>query len=179
MSFASARQYVEQLKESVFRCGSIDPEDRHDVPARFDESRSTWVIVRGFPELEDLFEADPVVSRPFELTNGGSMRLQVRIREITVKMQHVVEVVSYRLSLVDIPENPNQIESLRFDKPQGQPRGRGWDEELQDNPEHPHAHLHINFRSPGGNECRMPTAPVSPMLLLLAFDHWYCTTCRI
>ncbi|MFH1919682.1 MAG: hypothetical protein ABIP48_07365 [Planctomycetota bacterium] len=175
-TIASARQYVEQLKARVFRCSSIAPEDRITLPSRFDETRSTWVVLRGFDAPEELFGNDPAVFSPLELTHGGSMSLHVRVREIQTQRSRAVEVVTYRLALVGIPDNPNNIQSLRFDKPEGLPRGRGWDEELGDNPEHPHAHVHFNFFPPGDNDCRMPTASVCPILLLSAFDYWYYTT---
>jgi len=176
MKIASARQYVNQLKASVSRCASIAPKDRLTVPARFDETGHTWVVVRGFDGSEELFGNDPAVPCPFELINGGKMRLSVQIRETGKTRRPTVEVVSYRLLWVDIPNNPNDIESLRYDKPESQRRGAGWDEDLQDNPQHPHAHVHLNFLPPGANDCRMPTASVCPILLLRAFDHWYYTT---
>ena len=173
-AIASAREYVEQLKARVSRCASITPADRTTVPAKFDASRSTWVVTRGFDAPEELFGDDPAVGSPFELAYGGQMSLQVRVRETRRRSSSSVEVVAYRMSLVDIPDNRNSIQSLRFDKPDGQPRGAGWDEELQDNPQHPHAHVHFNFLKE--NDCRLPTASVCPLLLLSAFDYWYYTT---
>jgi hypothetical protein len=173
-AIASAREYVEKLKARVSCCASITPGDRITVPVRFDSSRSTWVVTRGYDAPEELFGDDPAVGRPFELTYGGQMSLQVRVREGLKRRSSTVEVVAYRLSLVGIPDNPNSIRSLRFDKPDGQPRGAGWDEALQDNPQHPHAHVHFNFLDE--NDCRLPTASVCPLLLLSAFDYWYYTT---
>lgn len=175
----SARQYVQHFKAMVSRCASIDPEDRLTLPCKHDETGSTWVVIRGLDARGQLFGDDQVVSHPFMLVFGGRMSLHVRVRDKAPRnRQPTVEVVSYRLSLVEIPDNPNGIQSLRFDKPEGQPQGAGWDEDLQDNPQHPHAHVHFNFLPPGDNDCRLPTASVCPLLLLSAFDHWYYATFR-
>jgi hypothetical protein len=175
-AIASAREYVEQLKARVSRCASITPADRATVPAKFDTNRSTWVVTRGFDGPEELFGDDPAVVTPFKLTCGGQMSLKVRVRERRHRPPATVEVVDYRLRLIGIPDNPNSIRSLRFDKREGQHRGAGWDDELQDNPQHPHAHVHFNFLD--DNDCRLPTASICPLLLLTAFDYWYCTTFR-
>jgi hypothetical protein len=175
-AIASAREYVEQLKARVLRCASITPADRPTVPAKFDTSRNTWVVTRGFDAPEELFADDPAVGSPFELAYGGQLSLRVRVRERRRRHSSLVEVVAYQLSLVDIPSDRNSIRSLRFDKPDGQPRGAGWDDELQDNPRHPHAHVHFNFLD--DNDCRLPTASICPLLLFTAFDYWYCTTFR-
>ena len=175
-AIASAREYVDELRARVSGCASITPADRITVPARLDESRSTWIVTRGFDAPEELFGDDPAVVSPFELAYGGKMSLQVRIRETRRRGLSSVEVAAYRLSLVDMPDNPNSIRSLRFDKADGQRRGAGWDEKLEDNPQHPHAHVHFNFLD--DNDCRLPTASICPLLLLTAFDYWYCTTFR-
>lgn len=178
MTIASARQYVESLKVRVSRCASIDPEDRLTLPCRFDETKRVGVIVRGFDAAEQLFGDDPTVSVPFRLVFGGRLSLHVRVREMPTRrtQRPAIEVAAYRFSLLDVPNNPNSVRSLRFDKPDGQPRGTGWDEELQDNPEHPHAHVHLNFLD--DNDCRLPTASVCPLLLLSALDYWYYTMFR-
>ena len=174
----SAREYVQRLKANISRCASIVPDDRVTVPSRFDEDRRTWIIVRGFDAPQELFAIDPVVSHPFELIEGGCVKVEVRVREVRRNGLRVAEVASYQLTFLEIPENRNNIQCLRYDQPAGQPRGAGWDEDLQDNPCHPRAHLHVNFLPPGDNNCRMPTGPICPILLLRAFDHWYYTTFR-
>lgn len=88
-----------------------------------------------------------------------------------------MEVVAYRVALFDLPSNDNRIESLRFDQSEGRPGWHGWDDVIDDNPEHPWAHMHINFHlTPDANDFRMPTGRVCPILLLLTIDHWYLRT---
>lgn len=172
-----ARQYVSMLKAHVAQCACIAPEERTRVPARPSEDGNLWIVVRGLRGLGELFMDDPDVAAPFQLTFGGAMELEVRIRERRVGNRARAEVAAYRFLVQDLPDNPNSLRCFRYDKSEGQPRGVGWENELGDNPQHPWAHLHVNFAATSeANHCRMPTAPVCPLLLLRAFDYWYCTT---
>jgi hypothetical protein len=100
----------------------------------------------------------------------------VRIREAGTKSRPEVEIEAYRITVEGLAENPNGIHAFRYDKTQGLPQGQGWDGDLKDNPQHPHCHLHLNYRVHGANDLRLPTGAVSPVLLLAAFDHWYYST---
>lgn len=167
--------YIQLLQARVGQCASIEPDDRV-VPAKPDPKRDVWIIRRGRTFSGDqLFENDNQAQQPFQLVQGGRLEFYVRIRER--RPGPSMEVVAYRIALFDLPENDNRIESLRFDQSEGQPRRGGWDEEIGDNPEHPWAHMHLNFHlTPDANDCRMPTGRVCPILLLRTIDHWYFTT---
>ena len=167
----TAQQFVQLLAARVGQCASIDPEDR-TIPVKYDVGRSVWVFRRG--SEDPLFQDDEKSRNPLALIQGGRIELYIRIRELK---QRTAEVVAYRLAFFNLPGNANQITSLRYDQGQGYPKGQGWDDVLADNPEHPHAHLHMNFHSSEEtNHCRLPTGPVCPILLLRSFDHWYYST---
>ena len=173
----SAREYVERLLTHLRCCASIEPEQRTSLPHRFDEKGNAWIVVRGFDAFKELFQDDSEVANPFELIHGGQLRLQVRVRELARTGKRLTEITAYCLSILDLSSNPNNVQCLRFDKPEGQPRGDGWEQELGDNPRHPWAHLHVNFVAGiAANDCRLPTGPLCPILLLRAFDYWYCST---
>ena len=177
MSTASnAREYAERLVACISRCASIDPQQRTMLPRKFDERKGTWILTRGFDAFSEIFQNDPEVGNPYDLVCGGQLKLAVRVREIGTGRSLSVDVATYRLSILGLGNNPNDLQCLRFDKPEGQPRGDGWDEELGDNPQHPWSHLHINFAATRANDCRIPVGPVCPILLIRAFDHWYCST---
>ncbi len=108
------------------------------------------------------------------MREGGQIEFYLCLRQPDKSSE--AEIVRYRLAFLDLPENPNKIGSLRYDYSTGQGHGSGWDEELGDNPEHPQAHVHINFIGDDStaNNCRMPTGQVCPILILRAFDYWYC-----
>jgi len=180
MSIASnAREYAERLVACLGCCASIDPQQRTTLPHKFDERRGAWILTRGFDAFSEIFQNDPEVSNPYELIYGGQLKLEVRVRESGTRRRPAVDVAAYQLSILGLSENPNGLECLRFDKTQGQPRGDGWDDDLGDNPQHPWSHLHINFVArEGANDCRIPVGPVCPILLISAFDHWYCSTFR-
>lgn len=166
--------YVQLLHASVGRCASIDPEDRV-LPSKRDATGAIWVFRRdGSSSVNQLFANDNQANQPFQLVKGGRLEFYVRIRK---RPGPRMEVVAYRVALLDLPENDNRIESMRFDRSDGKPGGDGWDDEICDNPQHPWAHMHINFHlTLGSNDCRMPTGRVCPILLLRTIDHWYYTT---
>jgi len=169
----NARHYMDLLKAAVARCSAIDPEERLTLPAkRFLGRTDDWVAVRGTDRERSLFGADPKAGVPFQLVDGGSLAIWVRVGTSGSS----AEVVAYSFTLQRLRTNPNRVDCLRYDMPEGQPRGPGWDEQLQDNPQHPHAHLHLNFMESDGNDLRLPTGRVSPLLFLRAFDYWYCST---
>ena len=174
----NAVDYFHRLQSAIEGCKSIAPEDRA-FSHRKDASKRIWLVVRGFEVPQSLFGADPLAAKPFGLVRGGALRFRVQIREERAKHATTgVEVVEYRFHVdgLDKDGNPNQVECFRYDRPAGQRRGLGWDADLDDNPEHPHGHLHINFLVPDANELRMPTGVVCPILLIKAFDYWYYTT---
>ena len=72
--------------------------------------------------------------------------------------------------------NGIRIYVFRYDKTAGLPKEKGWNDDLRDNPQHPHCHLHLNYDVTGANDLRLPTGSVSPILLMAAFDHWYHST---
>jgi len=173
----SVHEYVQLFKAYVSRCGAIPAEDRSSIVAKPVKRRNIWLIARGISGDKGLAEMDPVASSPFELIHGGRLALEVRVREIRQRASRATEVIAYRFSCSELPRNPNGIECLRYDKPEAQRRGGDWDKELGDNPRHPWAHLHVNFAtSTTANDSRLPTGRVCPILLLRAFDFWYCST---
>ena len=184
----SAHEYVQLFKANVARCVAIPAEERANLLARRLRRQNIWLIARGTDGTKELVEQDPAASSPFELVRGGRLSLEVRVGETGKgrgKSSPAVEVVEYRFSFLDLPTNDNSIRCLRFDKPQGQHRGDGWEEhrgdgwedELGDNPRHPWSHLHINFAaSEAANDYHLPTGPVCPILLLRAFNLWYFST---
>ena len=178
MSTASnAREYAKRLVACLGRCASIDPQQRTMLPRKFDERKSTWILTRGFSAFSEIFQNDPEVGNPYELIHGGLLKLEVRVRDTGTKQSPAFDVAAYQLSILDLGDNPNDLRCFRFDKPQSQRRGDGWDDELDDNPQHPKSHLHINFTaSEAANNCRIPVAPVCHILLFSAFDYWYCST---
>ncbi len=183
MSYPSnTREYVQRFMASLLCCEAIPSEDRAKVLSKPVHGQNDWLIARGTYRNSLLAEEDPVVAEPFELINGGRLALKVRLREIGQGRSQRVDVVAYEFSILGLPQNPNGLQCLRYDKPEGQPRGDGWDDDLGDNPHHPWAHLHINFAPEPAdlkaNELRLPTGSVCPALLLRAFDYWYCTTIK-
>ena len=176
----NAHEYVRWFQANVSLCAAIPAEERVNLLARPLRQRDMWLIARGTDEARELVEENPAARSPFELVRGGRLSLAVRVEETGKSRQKsspTIEVVKYSLRFLDLPTNDNSIRCLRFDKPEGQPRGGGWEDELGDNPQHPWAHLHVNFAaSEAANECRMPTGSVCPILLLRTFDHWYCST---
>jgi hypothetical protein len=135
-------------------------------------------VGRGFEFPKPLFADDPLVGQPLTLVSGGILRFRAQIREVKEKYSLRVEVEEYRMCVeeLDTEGNPNRMECFRYDRPAKPPQGHGWDDDLDDNPQHPHGHLHINFASTGANDLRMPTGLVCPILLIKAFDYWYYET---
>ncbi len=174
---SSANDYVRKLKAHVARCSCIAPDDRAVLPARPLPDDRGVIVVRGLSEFGGLFAQDPVVVSPFGLVRGGTLRLAVRVRNVHRGKNSGVEILSYCVVAANLPENDGDIRSLRYDRPEGQPRGLGWEPDLNDNPQHPWAHIHVNFHQGGAaNDCRLPTGLVCPVVLLRAFDSWYCST---
>ena len=122
--------------------------------------------------MERELTRDPVARHPLEFIEGGRLELYVRVRSLGAD---TLEIVSYRITLFDLPDNVNGVKTLRFDRPEGKPGREGWDNDLNDNPQHPWSHLHVNFHD-RGNEFRMPTADVNPLLVIRSIDHWYYRT---
>jgi len=172
----SAQEYLQRLKAGVSSCAAIDPGDRVRLPAKRIDTSNAWFVARGLDAENRLFPDDPEAHSPFNLIRGGALRLQVRVREIREGGLRRVEVEAYRFCVEGLPPNPNIVRCLRYDKSQGLPKGTGWDDCLRDNPQHPHAHMHVNFREPDANDLRLPTGSVCPLLLLSAFGFWYLST---
>jgi len=171
----TTRGYAQQLVVTIGKCASIARPDRDDVPRRPIADGSTWVIARGFTERELASWPDAAVP-PFRLIYGGVLHLYLRMRQVGTRSRPEVEIDAYRIKVENLADNPNGIGALRYDKTPGLTRGQGWDDDLQDNPQHPLCHLHLNYRVRGANDLRLPTGHVSPLLLLAAFDHWYYST---
>jgi hypothetical protein len=173
----SARSYIDLLCSSIQRCSSIADTDR-TIPVRAVTGSRAFLLCRGVcgGGAAGLFEGDAVASRSIQLARGGTIDLFLRLRELDSQR---IEVASYNVVFRSLPSsgNPNSLHSLRYDKAGGKPRGLGWDDDLADNPQHPWAHLHINFDVSGtANDCRMATASTCPILIIKAFDHWYYST---
>jgi hypothetical protein len=169
-------RYIQQLEATIWNCTSINRDDRTDIPRQRFAHGSTCLIRRGFSGGRMGSWSDSSPMRPFRLIHGGELSLYLRIRQVGTRSHPRVEVDAYRMEVVDLGKNPSGIDALRYDKPEGLPKGPGWDDDLQDNRQHPHCHLHLNFRVEGANDLRLPTGHVSPLLLLAAFDHWYYST---
>ncbi len=164
------KSFIQMLQARVGGFRSLSQDDRN-VPAK-QEKPGKWIIHRG-SNADKLFAENPQAQEPLSLVNGGTLELYLRIAR---KDEHT-EIVSYRIAVQKLPANDNEIVSLRYDKSAGKPGGHGWEDDLDDNPEHPWAHLHVNFdRTLTANNCRLPTGEVSPIVLLAAFDHWYFAT---
>jgi hypothetical protein len=172
----NAREYVQRLIAAISKCACIDTNDR-SVPTRSDEGHTEYFIVRGFDVPGKMFANDLSAGSPFTLVRGGKLKFRAHIREIhnraATEVQVVVQGYSFQVDGLDTDGNPNRVGCFRYDRPAGQPRGDGWENDLGDNPRHPHAHLHINYLTLGANDLRMPTGFVPPLLLFKAFDHWY------
>ena len=175
-----ASDYIYLLEAKIKECASIVQDDRV-LPHTYDKTRSQWFIQRGGLMDKDttLFKdqkASQKASQAMALCENGQIEFRLCFRERAKTRE--IEIVNYRLSFLNLPDNPNNIQSLRYDYSTGQQRGPGWDDELGDNPEHPQAHLHINFTGNDrtANNLRMPTGQVGPILILRAFDYWYGET---
>lgn len=169
-SGTAAKRFVQMFSACVSTCATLDPEDRV-VATRHDISRRVWIIGRGLNhDRSSLFLDDPSARRPIQLIRGGEVTLYVSIRETG----NQAVIASYRFGIINLPDNSNDIKSLRYDRSEGHPSGIGWVDELDDNPHHPWGHLHVNFASSqDANDLRLPTGNLNPILLLRAFDHWY------
>lgn len=167
-----ARRYIQSIQACISTCSSIHKDDQR-VATRNDVSRKLWIVGRGINRSGlAVFGEDPATTKSMRLVSGGELDLFINILE--GRDGH--EIVSYRIAVTHLPANPNDIQSLRYDRSEGRPNNDGWDDAIQDNPKHPWAHLHINFTGPGeANACRMPTGKIEPLLFLRAFDHWYCS----
>ena len=168
--------YLQQLDATIWNCSSISRDDRSDIPRQRVAHGSTCLISRGFSGGRMGAWSDSSAMRPFRLICGGELSLYLRIRQVGTGSDARVEIDAYRMQVVDLGTNHAGIDAIRYDKPERLPKGPGWDKDLQDNPQHPHCHLHLNYRVVGANDLRLPTGHVSPLLLLAAFDHWYYST---
>ena len=169
--------YVQLLLARVQRLGSLPREDKK-LPVVQADGGKIWIVKRSEIDAPyELFENEPTAHTAFQLRGGGQLDLFLRIRK---NGDGLAEVASYRIVVRQLPPtNDNSITSLRYDKSQGQPR-RDWDDELNDNPQHPWRHLHLNFdASQAANELRLPTGEVDPIILLASFDHWYCNAYHV
>lgn len=174
---SSAAEYVRQLRAHVARCACVVPEERTILPARRLPDSRVMIIVRGLREFGHLLSDDPVAMEPFSIVGGGTLSVAVRVRDARDARKPRAEVLSYRVVAASLPDNDGELRSLRYDMQEGQPRGSGWEPDLNDNPQHPWAHIHVNFHQGGdANNCRLPTGMVCPVVLLRAFDFWYCST---
>ncbi len=171
----TAKGYLQQLVATIGGCKSIERADREDVPRRALDDGITWLVARGFTESEVTSWPD-VAAPPFHLIGGGMLHLYMRIRQTGTRSSPQVEIDAYIIKLEGLAENPNGIHAFRYDKTAGLPKGEGWNDDLQDNPLHPHCHLHLNYDATDANDLRLPTGSVSPILLVAAFDHWYHST---
>jgi hypothetical protein len=167
----TAGQFVQLLTARIGACSSIELGDRI-VPVKHDPSKKVWIVLRGEARagVRSLFEDDEKANVPFRLVKGGEISLYIRIREQPNKR---IEILSYRIDS-RLPDNVTGVTSLRFENDDSGRRGSGWDEDLQDNPEHPLNHLHLNYlQGADANMCRMPTGEICPIVLLRAVDYWY------
>lgn len=164
--------YIQLFQSQIECCSSVQSDDRKIVYRQGD--KRTWYIRRSGDVTKKGFDIlkNPKANQPLLLGENGLIDFSVLIRE---RPKNTIEIVYYRICFMNLPENNNKINELRYDYSQGQQRGEGWDDELNDNPQHPQAHIHINFCS--NNDCRMPTQAVCPILVLRAFDHWYYKYC--
>jgi hypothetical protein len=169
------QSYIHRLVATVGKCSSIEPQDRADMHRQPLADGTTWLVGRGSPDARIRSWPD-AATRPFGLIHGGVVHLYLRIRQVRIRSKSAVEVEAYQIRIEDLAKNPNALVALRYDKTAGLPKGQGWDDDLQDNPNHPYCHLHLNYTTPDANDLRLPTGHVSPLLLLAAFDHWYCST---
>jgi hypothetical protein len=169
----SPNGYVQLLRARVERLRSLARKDKTLSVAQAAGGKM-WIVKRSETEnASELFANDPTAQTAFHLTSGGHLDLFVRIREDGARL---AEIVSYRIAVRQLPANDNSIASLRYDKSEGQPR-RDWDDQVNDNPQHPWRHLHLNFdASQAANDLRLPTGEMDPILFLVSFDHWYCNT---
>jgi hypothetical protein len=175
----SPREYLQFLQARIpslraFRKGRDWDLEIPAVPIQT-KGKVSWMAGRGSAVSEELIEKYPDSKTPLALRKEGLVELFFRMESL----RNGLKVVSYRLAVIDLPDNPYGLRSFRYDWGQGASRGDGWDRELADNPQHPMAHLHINFLSADDRDCRLPTAPVCPVLFLCALDHWYCSTFKI
>jgi hypothetical protein len=166
--------YAQLFQSRIGACVSIVCGDR-DIAVRRDKERKVLILARGpVARTAAVSYKDDIAFRPMELIRGGTLEIFVRVRE---RRGRESELVAYRIGLFGLPENQNRVATLRYDYPEGKPGGDGWEEDLQDNPQHPWAHLHFNFdSSPIANNLRLPTGKICPITVLCAFDFWYWST---
>ncbi len=176
----TCKGYIQRLNACVRSCAIIVPEERNlTVPAKRLEGHrdEAWILGRG--DEYEAFAQDGVGAEPYSLNRQGQFHLYIHIRRKLFKRKKVqqqddgVEIVAYNLKFMGLAQNPNFIETLRFDRSAGQPAGN-WDDELGENIEHPWQHLHVNFHhTPAANELRLATGVVCPIVVLANFAHWY------
>jgi hypothetical protein len=170
----SPKGYIQLLEARLGACASVAPEERR-VAVRHDVNRNTWLIRRApEPAEEKSLFGDTLAFQPIPLLRGGAIELFVRLRQ---PQKGHVEIAHYRIAFLNLPINDNGVHTLRYDQSVGQPHNDGWDNDLMDNPEHPWAHLHVNFaHTQAANALRLLTSHICPILLLRNFNHWYYDT---
>jgi hypothetical protein len=164
----STNEYFQLLKARLGKCTSIvDARIAHRIVV----PNEVLILKRG-GEPGNFFENDALADTPLDLVGGGTIDLDVKIRRSQLRRKLVVE--DYCIRIMNIPENENDITSLRYDV--SRDRGQDFDEVLQDNPVHPMFHLHVNFEQGAeARALRLPTAKVCPISVLINFDRWYQT----
>ena len=166
----TCKSYIQRLNSLIWNCGVIAPDDRDlPVPAKRVDGlkEETWVIGRG----DEYFRAtgDENGGQPYFLVVHGGMHIFIRIKRHARQPAENIEVVAYSIKFMGLSQNDNRIESLRFDRSAGKP-ALNWDDELQENIEHPWSHLHVNFHhSENANNLRVATAFVCPIIVIANF----------
>jgi hypothetical protein len=171
-------EYLQLFRSAIGRCNSIPNGERH-IPWKKTENGKVLLFNRGPqapPNIKESFKTDSIAMRPLGLEKGGSIEvfLQVQVSE-----SKAISVAAYRIAFLDIPQDGqgNRIQSLRFECEGKEDKKLGWDDELEDNPQHPNDHLHINFdASPTANDLRLAVGRICPMVLIRSFDYWYWKT---
>jgi len=172
----TAKAFIQLLHARLQACSSVVPDDRR-IAIKHSNDENVWLLQRSSPNRAgegSLFESDDLALTRIKLRGGAEIELFIRVRQ-TGRGQY--EVAHYRIAFFNLPENPNRVRELRYDQSQGMPAGSGWDEDLEDNPEHPWAHLHVNFLDHAdANALWLVTGPVCPIVLLRNLNHWYYET---
>jgi len=164
----SVKGYIQMLQAAIAQCSAIEDESERFISRDFDEDRKRWILQRS-SEYAPLPE-DNLAGTPIPLAGGGLLEIFVRIRALPDKK---ARIISYRIGMIELPKNPNDLLAFRYDRSEGKPGGRGWDDDLNDNPEHPWGHLHVNYTAPGANELRLPTGDLCPVVLIRSMMYWY------
>jgi hypothetical protein len=169
----SINSYIELLRTHILSCYSIEENDAN-LPYKL-ANEQICIICRSRSDVDtNLFKDTPEAGTSIDLNRDGQADLYIRIRKYG---RYQIEIQKYRLAIFGIPDNNNRILSMRYDYTGNIHEEQiklAWDNELNDNPQHPMSHLHVNFLL--DNNCRLAVGQVSPILALKAFDHWYYET---